>query len=159
MLIPILKYLILTLKHKWFVFIAGLKIKASIWRLIKHDISKFFPSELPYYGNQFFGKADNPDGFNMAWLRHQNRNDHHWEFYIPRTGHNRGIPRHPDNEPMQMPVDAVKEMVSDWFGASRAYDGKWPKTKNWPWFKNTFDKIKIHPETRKYVLEILNDIK
>jgi len=32
-----MKYFILTLKHKWFVFLAGLKTKAPLWRLIIHD--------------------------------------------------------------------------------------------------------------------------
>jgi len=58
-----MKYFILTLKHKWFVFLAGLKIGVSKWQLIKHDLSKFSISELPHYQRQFFGKADDPRGF------------------------------------------------------------------------------------------------
>lgn len=40
--IAYLKYLI---SHKAFVFGSGLAIGCSLWRLIWHDISKFYPSE------------------------------------------------------------------------------------------------------------------
>jgi hypothetical protein len=74
------KYFWLTLKHKWFVFISGLKLGVPIWRLIKHDWTKFLPSELPHYQRQFFGAADDPRGYIKCWLHHQNSNDHHWEY-------------------------------------------------------------------------------
>jgi len=153
-----IKYLILTLKHKYFVFVAGLKFNVPIWRLIKHDLSKFFPSELPYYGNQFFGRANNSQGFIKAWLKHQNRNDHHWEFYIPRTGHNRCVPPYPDNEPILMPTDAVKEMIADWMGASRAYEGTWPNIETWKWLKDNLNKIRVHSETKILILKLLKKV-
>jgi hypothetical protein len=151
-----LKYCILTLKHKGFVLLAGLKIGCPVWRLIKHDWTKFLPSELSHYGNQFFGNKDNPYNFTRAWLHHQNMNDHHWEYWIPRTGHNRSTPLYPDGVPLEMDYYAVEEMVADWLGASRAYEGNWPKSlETWVWFKNNFDKIKLHPSSRSYVLYIL----
>jgi hypothetical protein len=150
------KYFKLTIKHKWFVFLAGLKVGCPIWRLIKHDWTKFLPSELSYYGNQFFGKADNPQGFIKCWLHHQNMNDHHWEYYIPRTGHNRCNPPYPDNEPIDMTDDAIKEMVADWLGASRAYEGKWPTKGDWKWFDNNFDRIRVTSTTKIIIQNILD---
>jgi len=47
-----LKYLI---RHKWFVFRAGLKLKVSIWRLLIHDWTKFLPSEFFPYLRKFYG--------------------------------------------------------------------------------------------------------
>jgi len=153
-----IKYLILTIKHKWFVLLAGMKLGVPIWRLLLHDMSKFYPSELPHYGRQFFGKADNPKGFIHCWLKHQNRNKHHWEFWIPRTGHNRCTPPYKDNEPIPMPNVYIKEMVADWMGASRAYEGVWTtQGRRWPWLENNFDKIRLHPETRRKVTHILVD--
>lgn len=152
---PTLKYFILTLKHKYFVFKAGLKLDVPIYRLLRHDISKFYFSELPNYGNQFFGPGDKPNKFIRAWLKHQNRNDHHWEFWIPRTGHNRCKPPYPNNEPLEMSKNSTKEMIADWIGATRAYDGKWPDIDNWEWFNKNFNKIKIHENTRKYIIELL----
>lgn len=136
-----MQYLWLTLKHKWFVFIAGIKIGCPVWRLVLHDLSKLTRKELPHYQRQFFGKADDPQGFIRCWVHHQNHNEHHWEYWIPRTGHNRCTPPYPDNVSVDMPSNAVKEMVADWIGASRAYEGKWPD-KDWPWFNKNYPKIK-----------------
>ena len=153
-LIPTIKYLLLTVKHKWFVLRAGLKIGAPIWRLLTHDLSKFRLSELPHYGRQFFGSANRPYDFIRCWIRHQNRNDHHWEYWIPRTGHNRCDPAYPDNKPVPMCDGAVKEMIADWMGASRTYEGKWPDS-NWPWLKGNFHKIIIHPRTKIKIVSLL----
>lgn len=159
-MIPTLKYFWLTVKHRWFVFLAGLKVGVPLWRLITHDLSKFSWHELPHYGNRFFGKGDNPEGFIRAWLHHQNQtsNDHHWEYWIPRTGHNRCDPPYPDNKPIRMPYAAALEMVADWMGASRAYEKRWPTTGNWPWLEENFDKIVVHPETRMFLLETLKKL-
>ena len=155
-LIPALRYAWLTAKHKYFVFLAGLKVGCPIWRLLTHDLSKYSLKELPYYGQRFFGEGGDNHKFAGAWLRHQNRNDHHWEFWMARTKH--------DQDPLEykilpMPEGAIREMISDWFGASRAYDGKWPVNGKWPWFDENFDKMVLHPDTRKRVLEILAGIK
>ena len=155
--IPTLKYAWLTLKHKFFVFRAGIKIGVSFWRLLTHDLSKFSPKELPHYGRQFFGDKSDPKGFMKAWIHHQNSNDHHWEYWIPRTGHNRATPPYPDNEPVEMPTEAVKEMVADWMGASRAYNGQWPKPGNWEWYDTHWEKIKpkLHEKTALFIEQIM----
>jgi hypothetical protein len=83
------KYFKYLIKHKWFVFLGGLKTKASLWRLIKHDWSKFLPCECVAYANYF--SINWPGGicpagieaaFGAAWLHHQNFNDHHWQYWI-----------------------------------------------------------------------------
>ena len=149
-----MKYFLLTCRHKWFVFRAGLKVGCPLWRLIVHDLSKFLPSELPHYQRQFFGKADDPDGFILCWTRHQNRNDHHWEWWIPRTGHTRCSDPFPDNVPIEMSDAAVKEMIADWMGAGRAYEGKWPISESgWAWWEKNKAKIlpRLHPVTASKV--------
>jgi hypothetical protein len=153
------KYFWLTVKHKWFVFRAGLKVGAKLRDLITHDLSKFRWSELPHYGRQFFGKADDPKGFINCWLRHQNRNRHHWEYWIPRTGHNRCEPPYPDMKPIPMPERYVREMVADWLGASRAYEGKWPGAQ-WPWLEKNWLKIqeRVHPATVRIVMRVLRKL-
>ena len=152
-----MKYLFLTLKHKWFVLLAGIKIQTPIWKLLIHDWTKFLPCELPHYQRQFFGTADNPKGFIKAWIHHQNSNPHHWEYWIPRTGHNRCTPPYPDNVAVEMPEWAVREMVADWFGASRAYTGNWPSPNNWTWLAKQWPiiKLRLHPATAELVQQIL----
>jgi len=153
-----MNYLLLTIKHKWFVFIAGMKTNAPLWRLLIHDWSKFLPSELPHYQRQFFGKADDPLGFITCWTKHQNRHGHHWEYWIPRTGHNRCNPPYKDNEPIPMPLWAVKEMVADWMGASRAYEGKWPGKNGWPWYEKNRDRIRLNILTQIELNTLLHKI-
>lgn len=153
-----MQYFLLTFKHKWFVFQAGRKVGVSFWRLLIHDWTKFLPSELPHYQRQFFGKKDDPEGFARAWLHHQNSHDHHWEWWIPRTGHTRSIPPYPDNVPLIMSDQALLEMIADWMGASRAYDGQWPRKDQWVWRDKQLPKIlpRLHPITAQKVLHELN---
>ena len=154
--IPTLKYVWLTCKHKYFVFIAGIKTKTPLYLLFVHDWVKFIPAEAPHYGRQFFGKADDPLGFSYAWLHHQ-KEKHHWESWIMVTGHNRG--GYPDGSPLPMPEKYVREMVADWLGASRAYEGNWPKDlESWVWWQKNFDKIRLHPDTRKMCLEVIKKV-
>ncbi len=144
---PTLAYALLTLRHKWFVFLAGLHTGAPLWNLLVHDLSKFGPSELRQYGRQFYGAADRPLEFTRAWLHHQSVNAHHWEYHIPRTGHDRG--GYPGGEPLEMPEPLVREMCADWLGASRTYEGRWPTSlETWPWWQKNFSSIRLHPQTR-----------
>ncbi len=149
-----MKYFWLTIRHKWFVFRAGLRTRAPLWRLLIHDWTKFLPCELPHYQRQFFGKADDGEGFIGAWVHHQNHNPHHWEYWIPRTGHNRCTPPYPDGEPVPMPMWAVREMVADWLGASRAYGGEWPDPANWGWLKGARAKMRLHPLTESRIQDV-----
>lgn len=152
-----MKYFWLTLKHKWFVLVAGISFGAPLWKLLIHDWSKFLPSEYPHYQKQFFGSADDGRGFIFCWLKHQNRHSHHWEYWIPRTGHNRCTPPYPDNIPIPMSEEAALEMAADWFGASRAYEGRWPQRRKWSWLQENFETINIHPETRTFLRELLSE--
>ena len=152
------KYFILTIKHKWFVFLAGLKLRVPLFSLLIHDWTKFLPCELPHYGRQFFGRADQPLQFIQTWLHHQNSNKHHWEYWVPRTGHNRCDPPYPNDKPIPMPEWAVREMVADWFGASRAYEGKWHDVNNWSWLENNKSKFRLHKDTWEILNKVLKEI-
>lgn len=155
----ILQYAWLTIKHKYFVFVAGRRLGVSTWRLLKHDWTKLMPSELPHYGRQFFGDQSDPFGFIRCWTRHQNRHEHHWEYWIPRTGHNRCEPPFPPNVPIPMLEQAVREMVADWIGASRAYEGKWPTRRvKWVWLRQNFAKINLHRDTKELVDQLLDEV-
>jgi len=153
------RYFWLTIKHKWFVFLASFRTGAPLWRGVVHDWTKFLPCELLHYQRQFFGKADDPLGFMRAWLHHQNSHKHHWEYWIPRTGHNRCAPPYLDNEPMPMPESIVREMVADWLGAGRAYEGKWPCPRDWTWLKKARSKMRLHAETEKILDKILGELR
>lgn len=147
----------MTLYHKWFILLIGLKLKVNIWRLIKHDWTKFLPSELFAYAKQFYNKDQQSEKFRFASLKHQNRNDHHWEYWVPT------VPKYyyliSDSEPLVIPEQPMKEMIADWLAASRTYEGKWPIRKNrWDWFTYQFPNIKIHPTTRKQISKIVEKL-
>lgn len=155
--VPILKYLLVTIKHKWFVLVAGLKTKTPILQLLLHDWSKFTLSELPHYARQFYGTADDPDGWLRCWIHHQNYNPHHWEYWFTRSA----VSGFNKNAPAPMPEKYVREMVADWLGASRAYSGAWPESlQKWEWYQKNFFAIysNVHADTRKKLLDILSEI-
>jgi len=149
-----MSYLWRILTHKWFVFLAGLKIGVPLWQLILHDWSKFTPFEFKEYRRQFFLPEKSPIGWARAWLHHQNLNKHHWEYWIPRDG----TRDYPDNQPLIMPLIYVKEMVADWMGASRAYEGFWPDPDNWKWWNEHKDKIRLHPATIVFLDSIMENL-
>lgn len=139
--------------HKWFVFKAGLKLKVPVWRLILHDWSKFLPSEWIPYANYFYdgpgvtnhktnGGSHNPaDGtyeFNVAWLKHQHRQPHHWQHWLLQEDDGNLIA-------LRMPEVFVREMVADWCGAGMA-QGNGLDIRMW--YDNNRLKINLHPETR-----------
>lgn len=146
-----MNYFWLTLKHKWYVFVAGRKLKVPLWRLIKHDWTKFTPVEYVAYQTQFFGKVKNPTAFAIAWIHHMNHNDHHWEYWCDRSGENTG------GFYFEMPDVCVREMIADWFAACKAYDGFWPTQNNWPWILKNFNKIRLNPFTRTKVIQLLRE--
>lgn len=155
--IPSLRYALLTLKHKYYVYLAGRKLRVPIWQLIIHDLSKFSRAELPAYGRQFFGTKDRPHEFGRAWEHHWQNNPHHWEWWANGKFEWNPATKNTVLTPIEMPEKYVREMIADWMGASRAYAGKFPSENldEWEWFQKNFNKIKLHPATRKRVLKIL----
>jgi hypothetical protein len=84
---PHIKYLWYVLCHKWFVLMAGVRLRVNLLQLITHDWSKFLPSEWGPYAAYFYGEK-NPEtknGFDRAWNHHQNRHPHHWQYWLLTT--------------------------------------------------------------------------
>lgn len=149
-----LKYLSYVLRHKFFVFQAGLQTGAPLWRLLIHDWSKFLPSEWFPYVRHFYGPvANTPEvgrepwasptklAFNHAWNLHQKRNRHHWQFWLLTMDEG-------STWAMPMPERYAREMVADWMGAGRAITGRWEAA---AWYQKNREKIRLHDETRVFV--------
>lgn len=156
-----LKYLSYLLRHKWYVFVECCKVGMPV-RGLMHDMSKFRPSEFIPYARWFFGKhgvrfmKDEIDdytywmddmhhkvreGFDFAWLLHQKRNPHHWQYWILNKESG-------DVRVFDMPSDVRMEMVCDWRGAGKA-QGHGDDTKGW-YIKNR-EKMKLGHYTRKWI--------
>lgn len=116
-----LKHLRYVLIHKWFVFIYCLEY-GLIWRGIKHDWTKFLPSEwFPYVDFFYRGEPSSRTGaaqpkkatpeFEVAVNHHLHRNDHHWAYWV-RLGDDGTVLALP------MPDKCRKEMMADWLGVA-----------------------------------------
>ncbi len=156
-----LDYLIYLIKHKYYVAIACWK-HGLYWQGLVHDMSKMLPSEWFPYVEFFFSKnskvnrdktgyykpTDTGDkAFDFAWLLHQKRNRHHWQFWIlPEDGG--GI------KLLEMPHKYRLEMLCDWWGASMAQGHR---GKSATWYKVNKDKMQLAPKTKKWVEENISD--
>jgi len=150
-----LKYLNYVIRHKWFVFIECCKLKMLV-RGILHDWSKLLPSEWNAYTEYFYGKDNTQkevkDDFDSAWLKHQNRNKHHWQYWILITDD--GKDWGGKTRCLDIPDNYIKEMVADWKGAGRAL-GKTNEDEAAGWYINRSDSILLSYNTRKRVNELL----
>lgn len=141
-----LAYLWYVVRHKWFVFKASRVTGMSIWRALVHDMSKFLPDEWFPYSCTFY-KSDGSkqyvetDDFNMAWLKHQHRNKHHWQYWV-LTFDDGG------SSPVEMPLKYIREMVADWIGAGLAITGRCEVEE---WYGKNKDKMALTPRTRRCV--------
>ena len=151
------KYLKYVIRHKWFVFIEC--CKAGIpWRGLIHDMGKLLPGEFIPYARYFYSREDiirrdktgyykptdtGDKAFDFAWLLHQKRNRHHWQWWV--------LPEDDGGvKVLPMPVVFRKEMVCDWKGAGKA-QGKTGPGECQEWYRANKHKMQLHPDTRAYV--------
>lgn len=148
------RYLKYLARHKWFVFVAACRLGIP-WRGLTHDLSKFRPDEWRPYCRHFYGPKVTPvrdrtgyykptdtgdAAFDFAWLLHQKRNRHHWQWWcLPLDDGGLKL--------LPMPDADRREMLADWRGAGAA-QGK-PDTK--AWYLANKDKMHLHAETRAWI--------
>jgi hypothetical protein len=158
------KYFKTVLRHKYFVF-KECQALGITWRGIVHDLSKFLPSEFYPYTQYFNGKGKWPkwdiakhqmgypyryteegvkEAFDNAWLMHQKRNPHHWQYWVLQNDTDGRVA-------LEMPDKYVKEMWADWTGAGIAYTGKRDVLN---WYHNNKEKMILHPATEAKIAEL-----
>jgi hypothetical protein len=113
------------IKHKIVVFKIGRKLEVGIFRLLKHDVSKFHPTELKYYVHKFELNDCSEDLEEKGWAHHLVNNDHHIEYWLKDK-----------NKEADMTFICIKEMIADWVAASVVYSGKYPIAGEWEWGNN-----------------------
>lgn len=141
-----LQYLWYVIRHKWFVFLAGLRTGAPLSLLILHDSSKFSREEWGPYVDKFY-RDKHPltsENFLKAFRSHSKKNPHHWQYWSERR-----------NSPEAIPDHYLREMVADWMGAGRAITGKWDVDE---WYAKNKDKIQLHPATRGAVEQLIEEV-
>lgn len=151
-------YLCYVIRHKYYVYKAGIKIGVNRWQLLKHDCTKLLPSEfIPYaiwFGERpttITARAIAENKFNVAWLHHIHSNPHHWQHWILRydvPDTNKG-----QIEVLRMPEQFVRELVADWIGVGFTL-GKGPENAK-TWYKEHRDTMALHPQTRNRIEALL----
>jgi len=153
LIIPFYRYLRYVVRHKWYVFLACCG-EGIWWRGLIHDLSKFYWSEFIPYAEHFCTTSvpKRDPYFDFAWLLHQKRNRHHWQWWLLANDNG-------DIKVFPMSKTARLEMVCDWYGAGLAQgkkvnkEDKWSETREW--FLKNQKNIILSPETERWVMEKL----
>lgn len=163
------KYLCYLIRHKWYVGKACFR-RGLYWQGIIHDWSKFLTDEWFPYANYFYAErideefyqiakrvggvflygreCDFEEAFDKAWLKHQHRNPHHWQYWVLKedSGNVKLLP---------IPRKFLLEMVCDWEGAGKAIHG--PNNNPGEWYDKTKINRLLHPETLDQVNNLMNE--
>lgn len=141
-------------RHKWFVLIECWK-RGLYWQGITHDLSKLLPSEFFPYADYFFDynkknvrpktgyykPADTGhSAFDLAWLMHQRRNKHHWQWWVL-------IDENGKKKVFEMTHKYRVEMLCDWIGAGKAQGSLGVRA----WYGKNYRKMDLHPKTREWI--------
>ena len=151
--------------HKYWVFyyccMAGIPLRG-----IKHDMSKFSPTEFMESAKYYNGKISPIDvckkenGYSKAWLHHKGRNTHHYEYWQDNFDKFKKDPK--AGTALIMPFYDTVEMICDYLGAGRAYNGKkftYKGEYEWWVIKNTTQgPVAMHPVTKEFVDRIMRAI-
>ena len=140
------KYFQIVLQHKFFILKYGLTFHIPILNLIFHDWDKLLLN-FKEYADYFLGEksTENHYKFKVAWLEHQNRNKHHWEFWVMFVKDGMTF--------IEIPFPHVFEMIADWCGAGEVYG--MPVLE---WYTKNIKNIHLHPATRDLVESVLLDL-
>lgn len=143
---PIKHFRVIT-KHRHKVIEHAAKC-GIFWQGLRHDLSKYSPSEF-IAGAKYFTGTKSPNemersenGHSLAWIHHQGRNKHHFEYWKDYSPHTHRI------ESVKMPYKYLAEMFCDRVAASKIYQGENYTNKHpLEYFMRAKKTRQIHPET------------
>lgn len=144
-------------KHRHKVIVHCLKA-GIFWQGLFHDLSKYSPTEFIAGARNYLGnmspneKERDVYGFSRAWLHHQGRNKHHFEYWVDYN-HNNEFKR---KEPVRMPTKYLIEMFCDRVAASKIYYGDdYDEAKPYEYFDKDRKRRWMHEETSRQLEELL----
>lgn len=133
--------------HKYHILVWGWKLKVPLWQLICHDFSKLFNCTETRGYLKYYYPGITEQELSIGWLHHQNRNAHHWEYWVTRDDST--------FKAMPMPMNYVREMVADWIAANKAYsNGK--VLINGEFLKKAVPKWTLHDQTKQKIVQVLS---
>ncbi len=142
-------------KHRHLVMYHCFKAGIGLQGLF-HDLSKYSPEEfIP--GAKYYQGTRSPNekerelfGYSRAWMHHQGRNKHHFEYWVdynPGAGGVQAVP---------MPDRYIKEMFCDRVAACKIYRKKaYTCSSPLEYYEAKNSKDRMHPETRAKLLYLL----
>lgn len=147
------------LTHKYWVCYYCFKCHLY-WQGIIHDLSKFsfiefFESAKYYQGNiSPIDACKKENGISLAWMHHKGINKHHFEYWIDFSSTN------PNKVfPQKMPKKYAIEMLCDYIGAGRAYNGKnFTFEGELKWWKKKKKVVFMHEDTILYISKCLEKL-
>lgn len=122
--------------------------------MINHDFSKNDPEEYAAYDNWFYGNNKSysaKEMFNYAWLHHIHNNPHHWQYWVLINDDQKE-----GDVALEIPMNYLIEMICDWWSFSWK-DGNLGEI--FDWYDAHKSRIKLAPNTKKIVEDILKKIK
>ena len=148
-------HFLLITRHRHKV-IAHCKKAGILWQGLRHDLSKYSPTEfIPgvkyYQGNRSPNEKEREIlGYSLAWLHHKGRNRHHFEYW---TDYN---PVEKKVMPVKMPARFLVEMFCDRIAAAQTYN-KEAYTSDMPlnYFLKGKGQMLMHPETSRLLEKLL----
>ncbi len=127
-----------------------------LWQGLRHDLSKYSPSEF-FQGVKYWCGTKSPNdgaraelGYSSAWMHHKGRNRHHFEYWSDYDPKTRVM------TPVKMPVKYVAEMFCDRVAASKIYmKEKYTDEAPLKYFQGGKKVRAIHPETSDLIEHFL----
>lgn len=132
-----------------------------LWQGLRHDLSKYSPTEF-LKGVHYFQGTRSPNegereeyGFSYAWMHHKGRNKHHFEYWTDYDKVTRKM------KPVRMPVRYVVEMFCDRVAASKIYmKENYNDGSPLAYYERAKGVREIHPQTAaeiEYLLTMLKE--
>lgn len=150
-----IKHFITITKHRH-VVIKHCRKAGILWQGLRHDLSKYTPTEfIP--GAKYYTGTRSPNegerelyGYSLAWIHHKGRNKHHFEYWTDYSPVSKVV------EPVKMPMKYVAEMFCDRVAAGKIYNGdKYTDKSPIEYFMRAKGRRVIHPETSDLLESLL----
>ena len=109
----------------------------------QHDASKYDNEEFNAYCNYFYpcdGFEKDSSAFDLAWLRHQHLNLHHWQHWVLMRDSG-------EKQPVDMPIEEIVNMLCDW----HSFSAKDSESTAYNWYNENKDKMLLSDNTKELV--------
>ena len=130
------------------------ELKITDRRIESHDASKFDIEEYEPYAEWFYGEhldeGAEKDAFDLAWLHHQNHNEHHWQYWVLIQDTD-----DPKYLSLDMPKEAIYEMLCDW----HSFSANDPESTAYHWYDANKENMLLSDSTISVIDSLIDILK